>query len=263
MARIRLVAERGVGRASVRDDPGDVGQRLDVVDDRRRAVEALDGGKRRLVARISLLPLERVDEARLLAAHVGAAAAVNDDVARECAAENALADEPGGTRLLQRPAQPAQRQVELAADVHERMPRMQREGGEQDAFDELMRSVLEDPAVLERSRLAFVGVAAQVHDRALLVHERPLRAHRKVRPAPAAQPGGGDLPLDVLRLQRAQRLPERLVAAARAVRIERVRVARDREAHEHVVGAHALRCQAAHRRSSRTRSTFASSSCSW
>ena len=50
--------------------------------------------KRRLVARISFAALERIDQARLLAAHVSAGAAVHDDVAGERAAEDALADEP-------------------------------------------------------------------------------------------------------------------------------------------------------------------------
>ena len=79
-----LRADRRVLGAAVHEDPRHGGERLDVVDDRRALVEALDRGERRLVARQPLAALERVDQARFLAADVRAGAAVDDDVAREC-----------------------------------------------------------------------------------------------------------------------------------------------------------------------------------
>ena len=130
----------------MRDDPGHVGQRLHVVHHRRRLVQPSHGRKRRLVARIPFAALERVEKARLLATHVGAGPAMNEDVAGKRAAENSLAHEPRGAGLLQRALQSTQRQVELAAYIDECVPDVQRVGGDQHSFDELMRSVLEDPA---------------------------------------------------------------------------------------------------------------------
>ena len=53
--------------------------RLDVVDGRRRGVEAGDRRERRLRARLAAPALERLEQRRLLAADVGAGAAVEDD----------------------------------------------------------------------------------------------------------------------------------------------------------------------------------------
>ena len=63
---------------AVGDDVGHVGQGLDVVDQGRPSVEALDRRERRLEARVAALSLERVEQRRLLAADVGAGAAVDD-----------------------------------------------------------------------------------------------------------------------------------------------------------------------------------------
>src|SRR3989475_3851297 len=70
------------------------GERLDVVDDRRAAEEAVRGRKRRLDARVGALPLERLDEPGLLAADVGARPAVHPDGEVETRAEDVRAEEP-------------------------------------------------------------------------------------------------------------------------------------------------------------------------
>jgi hypothetical protein len=54
-----------------------VGEGLDVVDDRGLAEEALDGGEGRLDAGPPALALDRLEQRRLLAADVGAGAAVD------------------------------------------------------------------------------------------------------------------------------------------------------------------------------------------
>src|SRR5690606_6746840 len=77
------------GRADLRillaTDGGDglhMAEGLHVVDDGRALVEAEDRGKvRRLDARVGALAFERLDQARLLAADVGAGATVDENVA--------------------------------------------------------------------------------------------------------------------------------------------------------------------------------------
>ena len=80
-----LGAELAEPVGAVLDDVRDVRERLDVVDQRRALVEALVGGERRLQPRVAALALERVEQRGLLAADVGAGAAVHDQAAREAA----------------------------------------------------------------------------------------------------------------------------------------------------------------------------------
>ena len=99
-----LGADLGVLRAAHPQDERDVHQRLDVVDQRRALVEALDGRERRLQARVAALALERVEQRGLLAADVGAGAAVHDEVERVVGAEDVLAEVAGRARPRRRAA---------------------------------------------------------------------------------------------------------------------------------------------------------------
>ena len=87
-----------VGAAA--DDERHAGQRLDVVDDRRGAVEAGDGGERRLEPRLAAVALERVEQRRLLAADVGAGAGVHDELEVVAGAEDVGAEVAGRVGLL-------------------------------------------------------------------------------------------------------------------------------------------------------------------
>src|SRR5262249_7852194 len=78
---------------SAQHDPRHAGERLDVVDDRRAAEDAVHGRDRRLDARVGAFPLERLDEPRLLAADVRAGATVHPHVEVEARAENVLPEE--------------------------------------------------------------------------------------------------------------------------------------------------------------------------
>ena len=227
---------------AVADDAGDVGQRLDVVDDRRLLVEAADGEPGRAVARVSALALDRRDEARRLAADVGPGAAVDDDVAGEVAAEDALAGEARGVGLVERALDAAERQVELAADVDERVADLQRVRGDQHRLEQQVRRMLEDPAVLERAGLALVGVGAEVMGLPVVeLDHRPLAADGECRPAVAEQPRGRHFRGDLLRRHARQRLRERRVAAARAVLRQQVRRRGDGEAHQQLPARHVSR----------------------
>src|SRR5439155_20280817 len=57
---------------SIGHDPEDVDQRLDVVDNGRLAEQAALDGKRRLVARLSAIALDRIEQRGLLTADVRA-----------------------------------------------------------------------------------------------------------------------------------------------------------------------------------------------
>ena len=101
------------------DDVGDVRKRLDVVDQGRPAVEALDRGEGRLQPRVAALSLERVEQRRLLAADVGAGAAVDDQLDLLAAAEDVLAEEARVIGLLDGGVEDVALEVVLAADEDE------------------------------------------------------------------------------------------------------------------------------------------------
>jgi len=86
-----------------------------------------------------------------------------------------------------------------------------------------MRIALHQQVVLERARLALVGVADDVARFGLLVDELPLHAGREAGAAAAAQPRGLHDLDDLVRLLRQRRL-QRLVAAALQIEIERERI---------------------------------------
>src|SRR5262249_8000186 len=97
--RVGRHADRLEPLVALVDDVRHAGERLDVVDDRRLAEGALDGGKGRFDARPGALAFETLDQAGLLAADVGAGATVEVYVEVEAAAEDVLAQQAMLVRL--------------------------------------------------------------------------------------------------------------------------------------------------------------------
>src|SRR5439155_676419 len=125
-----LRPEAGEPGGAAIDDVRHLRDRLDVVYDRRHAEGALDGGERRLDLRPALLALERRDQARLLAADVGAGAPVDHDV-------EADTEQAGVVRVFHRRREAAMGLDVLTADVDERLLAPDGARGDQHAFDEL------------------------------------------------------------------------------------------------------------------------------
>ena len=109
-------AEAGEPAGAAAQDVGRDGDRLDVVDRRRAAVEAHIGRERRLQPRHALLALEAFEQRRLLAADIGAGAVVDDEVEIP-AVDVVLADEAGVVGLVDRRLQRLALADVLAADV--------------------------------------------------------------------------------------------------------------------------------------------------
>ena len=204
------------------DDRRHVAHRLDVVDHGRAAVEADHGRERRLDARLRPLPFERLDQRGLFARLVGAGAAVHVDLAVLAAAEDVLPQVAGGAGLgdlgLELPLQV----VELAADVDVADLGADRPAADDAAFEQQVRVALEQHVILERARLALVGVDQQVLRLGdVLRDEAPLHAGREAGAAAAAQAGLLHLVDDRLGRHR-HGLAHGLVAAVLDVEIERV-----------------------------------------
>src|SRR5690606_39654671 len=99
---------------------GQVRDRLDVVDDGRLAVQADGGGEvGRLEPGLAPAALQRVDEGGLLATDVGTGAEMDGDVEAVAGAEDVVAEDPGGVRLVDRRLEPTGGLGVLTPDVDE------------------------------------------------------------------------------------------------------------------------------------------------
>src|SRR5207249_11724526 len=90
--RVGRDAERLEPVVAALHDLRDAGEGLDVVDDRRLAEGAFDGGERRLDPRPGPLSFQALDQPGFFAADVRPGAAVHHHVEIEAAAENVLAE---------------------------------------------------------------------------------------------------------------------------------------------------------------------------
>ena len=152
-----------------------------------RREDARDGGEGRLDAGLATLALQALDQARLLAADVGACAAVDRDVERVAGAEDVLSEKALRGGLFEGRLEDARAEVELAADVDVRGPAPERVGGEDDPLDQLVRVLFHEEPVLERAGLRLVRVAEKVDGLALgvlgtNVHLRPVGKPAPPRP---------------------------------------------------------------------------------
>src|SRR5690606_17224037 len=95
-----LRAELPVAFRAMLEDVGHVGQRLDVVDHGRLAVQTDVRRERRADARLAALALQRLEQRGFLAADVSTRAAVGVDLAAPARAEDVLPDEAFLPRLL-------------------------------------------------------------------------------------------------------------------------------------------------------------------
>ncbi len=171
----------------------------------------------RPVARDAALAFERLDERRLLAAHVGASAQVERHVEVEAAlAQDRRAEEAGGAAAGDRLRERCREVRVLAAQVEEAPRRADRVRADRHALEYEVGVAREQHAVLERAGLAFVGVADDVARRARRRAARlPLEPGGEPRTAAAAQvraldrvEGGGR----ALRQRRDALAPRALVA---------------------------------------------------
>src|ERR671922_369433 len=185
-ARSRRVgrAELGVLEPSHGQDLEDVDERLDVVDPGRLAEQAHLHGERRLVPRLPALPLDRVEQRRLLAADVGAGAAAQLHVETEPLAHDVLAEESARVRLLDRPLEAVSREPVLPPHIDEALLRSGRVSRDGERLEHRERIALHQHTVLEGARFGLVRVAYEVvRPNGLLRDGIPLHAGREGRAA--------------------------------------------------------------------------------
>ena len=216
----------GVFLGAHREDVLHMADRLHIVDDRGLHVEAEDGGEvRRLDAGVGAFALEGFEEAGLLAANVGAGPLVDINVQVEARTENVFSKKTFGFRLLDGFPNDLRGLWKFAADVDVGEVDIRREGGDGEAFDQLVRILVQDVAVLESAGLGFVAIDDDVVGLAVVVFdEAPLGTGREARSTASAEVGGLDH-IDDLAGLHAERLFEGLVAAVGEVGLDVRRVA--------------------------------------
>src|SRR6516164_307249 len=167
---------------------------LDIVDSCRAAVEADLGRERWFEPRLPLAPFEAFEQSRLLAADIGASAAMQVDIERPAGAARILADQTCLVGFVDRRLQTLCLIRELTANIDVAGVHPHPDRGEQTALHQLLGVVTKDITVLAGPRLALIGIDAEVSRAvALLRHKGPLQPGRKTRAAATAQPGFLDL----------------------------------------------------------------------
>src|SRR5579884_279364 len=160
-----------------------VGESLDVIDNGGLPVQALDRRERRAEPRKPSVSLERIKEGAFLSTDVGAGSAVDDDLNVIAGTEDVLAEISARVGLRERGIQNLLDVQKLAAHVNEGEAASDGVSREGDAFQKLMGIPLHQLAVLECSRLTFVGIDDQVRRQDTLRNEAPLAACGKAGPA--------------------------------------------------------------------------------
>ena len=190
---VLLAPEAGEPRGAAPQDRGHDRDGLHIVHRRRAAIEARTRRERRLEARLALLAFEALDQRGFFAADICARTAMQEHIVIIARTASVLADQPGVVRLVDRLLQRLRLADIFATNVDVGRPRAHREARDQRAFDQLVRIVPHDLAVLARTRLGFVGIDDQEAGPPVLVflgHEGPLHPGGEARTAATAKAAG-------------------------------------------------------------------------
>jgi ferredoxin len=144
---------------SSKDDGGDVGPRLDIVDIHRLAPQRRARGA---LPRLGRLPFDRSDQRGRFAANKGPGPAADLDVEIEPASQDVGSQQAIVAGLTDGNAQPLDSQRILVADVHVPAAGADRVSADDHAFQDRMRIGLDNAAVHEGPRIAFIRVAHDV-----------------------------------------------------------------------------------------------------
>jgi hypothetical protein len=139
-------------------DPWHVDQRLNVVDHGRLAVEPCDRRVGWAQADFAAAPFDCVQHRRLLAAHVAPHTREDRHVERKIAAEGAVAENTGASRVANRRLDSLLSAWIFGSDEDDASFRADRVGADRQAFEDRVWIVLHERAIEERPRIALVAV---------------------------------------------------------------------------------------------------------
>src|SRR6266403_2797371 len=143
---------------------------------------------------------------------------VNIDV--EPGAEDVFTEKFMLARFLDRAFEDFRAFWEFASYIYVRGPGVEREAGDRDSFEQLMRIFVDDVAVFERARLGFICVADQIDWLFLIgLDEAPLDAAGKAGASATTQPGVFDF-IDNLGARHRQGLLQLFVTAVAQITVD-------------------------------------------
>ena len=158
----RRPPDAGVPGATVADDRGDVGKRLDVVDQRRLLPQTGHGRVRRAWSRCAPAAFHGSDQGGFLATHESACPDADLDVEAEPGLGDGGAEEVVPLGLTDRAAQTLDSKGVFGADVDVAALGPDRVAGNGHPLEHPLRIALQHAAVHERPGVAFVGIAHHV-----------------------------------------------------------------------------------------------------
>lgn len=172
-------------------DTRDACEAFDIVDSRRLLQITPFGREGRTISRSAALAFERVGERRFLAADIGAGAKLDADVEIEPRlSADILAKQAETAAFLKHALQLIPKIGVLAAQIDEPVLRPQRIARDRHAVEDDIGNLRQQHTILERARLAFVGVAHDVMGFAhRLPAEPPFQTGREAGSAAAAKLG--------------------------------------------------------------------------
>ena len=216
------------GRVPIRpaaNDPRDVGEGLDVVDEGRQAEQAALRREGRPRPRHAATAFHRRHQRRFLATDKGPGPDPDRDVEIEGGLEDAGPEQAELLGLLDGGLEALNRQRVFGPHVDETLVGADRIGSDDHSLDDTVRITLQHAPVHEGARVALVGVADDIlAGRVGLGDGGPFEAGRIPRPAPPAQPALGDGRDDLLRAHFAQNIPHRPISLGRNVGLDPVRI---------------------------------------
>ena len=170
------------------DDYGNVGERFDVVDDRRAAPKTLDRRERRTGLGHTAVTLDRLEKSRLFAADERAGAEAELDVEIEVAAENLLAEKAEVASLLDGDLKALDGERIFRTDVDVALRSADGKAGDRHGLEDRVGIAFERRAVHVSAGVALVGVTDHVLLALRLLHsELPLHTGGEARAAATAK----------------------------------------------------------------------------
>ena len=181
-------AERGEPGGAAAQNVGDDGDGLDIVDRGRCAIEPDIGGEWRFEPRHAFLAFEALEQRRLLAADIGARPVMQIEL-EVPAVDIVLADQLGVIGLVDRRLQDLALADEFTANIDVGDMRPHGEGGQERAFDQELRIMAHDVAVLAGAGLRLIGVDHEIGRAPVGLggHERPFEPGGEACAAASAQ----------------------------------------------------------------------------
>ena len=211
----------------VQNDLRNVCPGLDVVQDRRTLEQTGDSRERRTGTRLTALAFDGGHQGCFFAADKSAGAETQLDIEVESGVKDVVAEQTIFLRLLDRDAETLDSDRIFGTDVDVTLVGADRVAGDRHGFENRVRITFQNGTVHECTRVAFVGVTADILGTAVLHQvsgQFPFLSGREARAAAAAEAGSQNGIDDLIRCHFGQNFAQGFIAAGADVFIDVFRI---------------------------------------